>query len=141
MEDEILTSETEYVEAASTTDENGVTVNVFVAAPADHSDGVEVLDPEVLPVDDTPEYTVSVSSLDSYSLGTSGLPSVVQSIFGEYTPRTQTVQTFIGEDVYTSTEVVPGLAGLDYYWLAGVLAFMVTLCGFFSVLRVVLRKG
>ena len=47
--------------------------------------------------------------------------SALESIFGEYQPKTYSVTTYFpdGSSV-TSVEVVPGLAGLDYAWIAGV---------------------
>ena len=50
--------------------------------------------------------------------------SALESIFGEYQPKTYSVTTYFpdGSSV-TSVEVVPGLAGLDYAWIAGVSLF------------------
>mgnify|MGYP003300133703 CR=1 FL=1 len=42
-------------------------------------------------------------------------------IFGEYSPRTQTVTTYLSDGTAVqSVEVVPGLAGLDWVWLSSV---------------------
>ena len=51
----------------------------------------------------------------------SAFVTALESIFGEYQPQTYTVTTYLpdGSSV-TSVEVVPGLAGLDYSWIAGV---------------------
>ena len=54
----------------------------------------------------------------------SAFVTALESIFGEYQPQTYTVTTYLpdGSSV-TSVEVVPGLAGLDYAWIAGVCLF------------------
>lgn len=47
--------------------------------------------------------------------------SAIVSIFGEYTPRTQTVITYLPDGTSVeSVEVVPGLAGLDWVWISAV---------------------
>lgn len=54
--------------------------------------------------------------------------SALTAIFGEYTPKTQTVSTYYdGQLLDTSTEYVPGLAGMDMEWIAGVIVFTVLL--------------
>ena len=60
------------------------------------------------------------------------LSGFLRAMFGEYTPRTQTVTTYFdGQLLDVSTEYVPGLAGLDVEWIASVLLFgMVVYCLF-----------
>lgn len=54
--------------------------------------------------------------------------SVVVSIFGEYTPKTQSVTTYYdGQLMDSSTEYVPGIAGMDMEWIAGFVIFTVLL--------------
>lgn len=87
--------------------------------------------------------TSSVRSvtLDAPSLETAGLPAVVRSVFGDYHQRTQTVtETAADGTATTSTEPVPGLAGLDWYWLSGVFLFTVVLWSFFRFLGVVFKR-
>ena len=78
--------------------------------------------------------------LDTPSLS-DGLPAVVRSVFGEYQVRTQTVtETAADGTSTTSVEPVPGLAGLDWYWLSGVFLFTVVLWSFFRFLGVVFKR-
>lgn len=65
----------------------------------------------------------------------SGLAGAMSSIFGEYTPLTYQVDTYLDDVlVATGTEVVPGLAGLDWPWLGGVFLFSIMLFCFFKLL-------
>lgn len=88
----------------------------------------------------TPSTTRSVS-LDAPTVDTAGLPAVVRSVFGDYHQRTQTVtETASDGTSVTSTEPVPGLAGLDWYWLSGVFMFTIVLWSFFRFLGVVFKR-
>ena len=89
---------------------------------------------------DTPTLeTTSTSS--SVSMESAGLPAVVRSVFGDYHQRTQTVtETSADGTATTSTEPVPGLAGLDWYWLSGVFLFTIVLWSFFRFLGVVFKR-
>lgn len=108
---------TEVVEDAVTGD-----VNIHVYTSDDSSVVVSALDP-------TPELMENT------------MPAIVESLFGSYMPRTQTITvTNADGSVVTSTEVVPGLAGVDFLWLSGVLTFSIVLCGFFGLLRVVIKR-
>lgn len=79
--------------------------------------------------------------LDPPTLESAGLPAVVRSVFGEYQVRTQTVtETAADGTSTTSVEPVPGLAGLDWYWLSGVFLFSLVLWSFFRFLGVVFKK-
>lgn len=138
MEDEILEIP-DYVEAESSTDENGVTVNVYLSTSSEADEAPVVVESDD-PADEKDSSPVAILSLDDGS-ASGMLPSMVQNIFGDYTPRTQTVQTLVGSEIYTSQEIVPGLAGLDYYWLTGVVLFAIVLCSFFSLLRIVIRHN
>ena len=61
--------------------------------------------------------------------------SALTAIFGEYTPKTQTVSTYYdGQLLDTSTEYVPGVAGMDMEWIAGVVVFTVLLYCFMKLL-------
>ena len=89
---------------------------------------------------DTAATSCSVS-LDAPTLETAGLPAVVRSVFGDYHQRTQTVtETAADGTSVTSTEPVPGLAGLDWYWLSGVFLFTIVLWSFFRFLGVVFKR-
>ena len=70
------------------------------------------------------------------------LAETIRSLFGTYTPRTQTVTTYYdGQPISTEEQYVPGLAGLDYEWLAGVGMFaLITFC-LFRLLGGILKNG
>ena len=70
------------------------------------------------------------------------LAETIRSLFGVYTPRTQTVTTYYdGQPISTEEQIVPGLAGLDYEWLVGVGMFaLVTFC-LFRLLGGILKNG
>ena len=80
-----------------------------------------------------------------YSDSTSGsltLAETIRSLFGPYTPRTQTVTTYYdGQPISTAEQVIPGLAGLDYEWLAGVVLFALIVYCLFRILGGILRYG
>lgn len=73
--------------------------------------------------------TVNILGLPvSFHLDDLTMRSALVAIFGEYTPKTQTVSTYYdGQLLDTSTEYVPGLAGADMEWIAGVVVFTVLL--------------
>lgn len=115
------------------TEEEGVTVNVTIAQPetppADAPpDVLEDQEPVSEPPSDTRTYTVA--SLDVPEAvpaadGSSAMAQIVVSILGEYQRQTYTVQETDAEGnvIAVSTQYVPGLAGLDYHWIAGALLF------------------
>lgn len=70
------------------------------------------------------------------------LQAVLRDLFGVYTPRTQTVDTYYdGQVVATAQQVIPGLAGLDWEWLASVFLFALVLFCLFRLLGGVVRYG
>lgn len=67
--------------------------------------------------------------------------NALSTLFGPYTPRTRTVTTTQADG--TSVEVqepIPGLAGLDWPWLASVALFSVVLVCLFKLVGVVAKK-
>ena len=73
------------------------------------------------------EDTFGDAPVDSISL-----PGFLRAMFGEYTPKTQTVTTYFdGQLLDVTTEYVPGIAGMDMEWIASVALFgMVVYCLF-----------
>lgn len=137
---------------ATTSDEGGVTVNVTIQqaetpgddpAPEDTASSLE--DIPVFVPDDSEDaaayrtFTV-VSPNDDEDLPSPDSPSVmadvVVSILGEYRRKTQTVTEMDSEGnvLAVSTEIVPGLAGLDYEWIAGAVFFALFL---FSLMKLI----
>ena len=63
-----------------------------------------------------------------------GLAGLVSSIFGSYTPQIYMTDTVVdGVIVDTVEQYVPGLAGLDYEWIAGVVLFCIMLFCFMKM--------
>ena len=85
---------------------------------------------------DTSYRTFSVSSLDDVASAppdgaADTMDQVVVKVLGEYQRRTMTVQEMDteGNVLATSTQYVPGLAGLDWEWIAGAALFgLMILC-------------
>jgi len=130
-----------------TKEEEGVTVNVTIAQPETPAPE-DVVESEEAPVEDLPDTrTYTVASPDVLEAAQSGdgnsvMADVVVSVLGEYQRQTQTVQELDAEGnvIATSTEYVPGLAGLDYPWIAGAVLFTVFLAGIFKLLGGLMRS-
>lgn len=70
------------------------------------------------------------------------MSGIVASVFGTYSPKTQTVSlTLDNGTVVTSQEIIPGVAGMDWHWIAGVFLFSVVLWSFFRFLGVIFKHG
>ena len=81
--------------------------------------------------------TSRIVTVNPYEIqeGDNSLLAMVNSVFGDYQPRTQTVtETYADGSTVTYTEVIDGLGGLDWYWLGGVLVFTIVLWSFFKFL-------
>lgn len=150
-EDEILTETPSdipvTVETISTEDE-GVTVNVTIdqtvpeAAPENVADDKTVVSEVVSDV-----RTFSVTSPDVLEAAQSNdvpavMADVIVSVLGEYQRQTYTVQEVdsSGNVIATSTEYVPGLAGLDYHWITGAILFVMFIGGIFKLLGGLIRS-
>lgn len=127
--DESAPEETLSVETQA--DDRNITVNIIFPAttPAPMPEY-----PEINVVNDVfPAY--SMSALDDFPEPSSTLSETVTALFGTYTPRTQTVVQRLEDGTeITYQEVLPGLAGLDWPWLASVGLFALFL---FSLLRLI----
>lgn len=87
-----------------------------------------------------PEPVYSHTQLnDAVSPSAGSLKELILSVFGDYEPRTQTIETTQGDQVTTQVEIIPGVAGVDWPWLAGVLVFSIAFYGFFRILGVLIR--
>ena len=65
---------------------------------------------------------------------------VVRSIFGDYTPVTESVTTYLADgSPVTTTQVVAGVAGVDWMFISGVLLFGILLYSFLRLLGVILH--
>ena len=92
---------------------------------------------------------MSVADLDDPASVSSGpgdnqsMKEVVVQVFGEYSPRTQTVTQYLsdGSLLGTTTEIVPGVAGMDWQWISGVFLFSLVLSSFLKLVGVLLKNG
>lgn len=128
---ETLTAETE-VEGSN------ITVNVVMPEPV----SPDALSPAPDAVQETPVQTFATYSLDAASSAVSNtMSSLVSALFGEYTPKTQTVTENLADGTsVTYQQYVPGVAGLDWHWLAGVMLFSLCLWSFLQLAGGVLKR-
>lgn len=152
-DEEVLTEEfTEpIVEADATgTSEEGVTVNVTITQPEtaaasveeDPAD-VEEITAEVIPA--AAAYTVISPDVLADTQSDTDDPvmvDVITSVLGEYRRQTYTVEQYDsnGDLIATSTEYVPGLAGLDWAWITGAIFFAIVLSAGFKLLGGFIRS-
>lgn len=135
-----MTTETVTME----TDDKNIIVNVTVPAAPEPT---PTSTPEPVAFEDIPVKfdTFSVSAVDSeppLDEGDTSLVALIASLFGAYEPRTQTVTEHLSDgSSVTSTQIVPGVAGMDFEWLAGVGLFAVILLSFFKLVGVLLKHG
>ena len=147
MEDEVLVTEQPPVVTDQPVEPAAPAAPVVNVDPPDVH--VEVVLPSAAPTAEptaTPEPTASpepvkvITTLSDPSDPEQGsLKSIILQVFGEYEPRTQTIETSQGDQQTTQTEIVPGIAGVDWPWLAGVLVFSIAFYGFFRILGVLIR--
>lgn len=115
----------------------GLCVDAF-AEPLPDEEGAQLLTDETSAPTETPANTVVINAAPAaeavtpetytYQRGAhTGLAASVQSIFGEYQPLMAT-------DSAGHVSVVPGLAGVDFCWVGGCLAFLILFYSFFRLL-------
>ena len=133
----------------TTTKEDGVVVNVTIAQPETPVEpvGEDLEETELASSEDallvrtfsvsSPDVVAALESLD----GSAAMADAVTAVLGEYQRQTYTVQQMDSEGnvIATSTEYVPGLAGLDYPWIAGAVLFSLFLAGFLRLIGGLLR--
>ncbi|MCI9332408.1 MAG: hypothetical protein HFG05_09590 [Oscillibacter sp.] len=70
------------------------------------------------------------------------MAQVVRDLFGTYTPKVQTVTTYVdGEPIAVEEQYVPGVAGMDFEWLAGFAVFLLILYCLFRLLGGSVKYG
>ena len=115
----------------------GLCVDAF-AEPLPDEEGAQLLTDETSAPTETPANTVVINAAPAaeavtpetytYQRGAhTGLAASVKSIFGEYQPLMAT-------DSAGNVSVVPGLAGVDFCWVGGCLAFLILFYSFFRLL-------
>ena len=108
------------------------------AEPLPDEEGAQLLTDETSAPTETPSNTVVINAAPAaeavtpetytYQRGAhTGLAASVQSIFGEYQPLMAT-------DSAGNVSAVPGLAGVDFCWVGGCLAFLILFYSFFRLL-------
>lgn len=132
---------TETVVTETVSDGQDVTINVVMPAAETSIEDETAGDPAALAEPELEDSEPEVASYAIYSLDEpeapveSSLPAVLVSLFGEYQPRTQTVTEYLSDGSSVEyTQVVPGLAGLDWLWISSVLLFGMFL---YCVLRMI----
>ena len=115
----------------------GLCVDAF-AEPLPDEEGAQLLTDETSAPTETPASTVVINAAPAaeaaapetytYQRGEhTGLAASVKSIFGEYQPLMAT-------DSAGNVSAVPGLAGVDFCWIGGCLAFLILFYSFFRLL-------
>lgn len=117
----------------------GLCVDAF-AEPLPDEEGAQLLTDETDPTGttETPASTVVINAAPAaeaaapetytYQRGEhTGLAASVKIIFGEYQPLMAT-------DSAGNVSAVPGLAGVDFCWIGGCLAFLILFYSFFRLL-------
>lgn len=141
------------IDTTTTKEGDGVIVNVTIAQPEAVPDssvesGVSSSEEAVVSSEEdlsavrsfsvySPDVLETLQSLD----GSTVMADVVTAVLGEYQRQTYTVQQLDNEGnvIATSTEFVPGLAGLDYPWIAGAVLFALLLVGVLRLLGGLIR--
>ena len=115
----------------------GLCVDAF-AEPLPDEEGAQLLTDETSVPTETPANTVVINAAPAaeavtpetytYQRGEhTGLAASVKSVFGEYQPLMAT-------DSAGNVSAVPGLAGVDFCWIGGCLAFLILFYSFFRLL-------
>ena len=118
--------------------EKDITVNVTVVneavPPTEDVEPAASVPVEDMPVESPPGESLVLRTADAPApADRSPLMEAVSGLLGEYQPRTCTVSTYLPDgSVVQTVELIPGLAGLDYPWLAGFALFGLSL---YCVLR------
>lgn len=139
-EAEELPSEDEDQTQTFTTEAEGNNITVNVTLPPVASPALEDNPAPEEPVQDAqwqivPYATYALDKPSAVDTDTQTLSDTMTALFGPYTPRTQTVTEYLSDGSSTTyTQVVPGLAGLDWPWLASVGLFALFL---YSLLRMI----
>lgn len=95
-------------------------------------------DHQVFTITTIPEF--ALAALESDSANT--MSQVVRDLFGTYTPRIQTVTTYMdGEPIAVEEQYVPGVAGMDWEWIGGFAVFLLMLYCLFRLLGGSVKYG
>lgn len=139
------TTPEEQVEIVTEETEQGVTVNVNLPGTTDPVDSSSDSGEEL---EQTVASTYSVAALNETEPETASDPEqqtmkdVIVMVLGDYSPRTQTVTQYLSDgSSETYTEIVPGVAGMDWEWISGAGLFGLVLFSFLKLVGVLLKNG
>ena len=133
----------------TTSQEEGVTVNVTIQQPAVPQSGDETLvegeeiTTEIIPEPASFMLTSPVVLADTESGDVpSVMADVVVSVLGEYQRLSYVTEEYDadGNLLSVSTQYVNGLAGLDYSWITGAILFGVLIAGCLKLLGGLIRS-
>lgn len=93
---------------------------------------------QIFTITTIPEF--ALAALESGPVNT--MAQVVRDLFGTYTPKIQTVTTYMdGEPIAVEEQYVPGVAGMDWEWIGGFTVFLLMLYCLFRLLGGSVKYG
>ena len=101
-------------------------------------DAPDVENHQVFTITTIPEFARSALESDAGNT----MAQVVRDLFGTYSPKVQAVTTYVdGEPIAVEEQYVPGVAGMDFEWLAGFTVFLLILYCLFRLLGGSVKYG
>lgn len=93
---------------------------------------------QIFTITTIPEFALAALESDAGNT----MAQVVRGLFGTYTPRIQTVTTYMdGEPIAVEEQYVPGVAGMDWEWIGGFVVFLLMLYCLFRLLGGSVKYG
>ena len=93
---------------------------------------------QVFTITTIPEFSLALMDADAGDT----MAQIVRDLFGTYTPRVQTVTTYMdGEPFAIEEQYVPGVAGMDWEWIGGFVAFLLLIYCLFRLLGGTVKYG
>lgn len=111
------------VAVETVTDDKQVVFNVVM--PSGDSSAAETSEDSSVGAESVDGAAYSTYALNAAAAPSeSSIPAVLVSLFGEYQPRTQTVTEHLADgSTVEYTQIVDGVAGIDWTWIASVSLF------------------
>lgn len=93
---------------------------------------------QIFTITTIPEFALALLDTDADNT----MSQVIRDLFGTYTPRIQTVTTYMdGEQIAIEEQYVPGVAGMDWEWIAGFTLFLLLIYCLFRLLGGAVKYG
>lgn len=93
---------------------------------------------QIFTITTIPEFALALMESDAGNT----MGQVIRDLFGTYTPRIQTVTTYMnGEPIAVEEQYVPGVAGMDWEWIGGFVVFLLMLYCLFRLLGGSVKYG